>query len=113
MAVATWWHSASAPSAPSAISTARTRSSRRPISRRSTLAGIEEQFGIDFRDYFAASLAKLEQAERDGLVVTREDRLQITATGAMLLRIVAMAFDAYLDGGKRAVAAAARYSRVL
>jgi oxygen-independent coproporphyrinogen-3 oxidase len=75
--------------------------------------GIEEQFGIDFRDYFAASLAKLEQAERDGLVVIGEDRLEITATGAMLLRIVAMAFDAYLDGGKSAVAAAARYSRVL
>jgi hypothetical protein len=30
----------------------------------------------------------------------------------MLLRIIAMAFDAYLDGSKRAAAVAARYSRV-
>lgn len=74
---------------------------------------IEQQYGIDFREYFAPALAKLAQAERDGLVVIGADRLEITDVGAMLLRIVAMAFDAYLDGGKSAVAAAARYSRVL
>lgn len=73
---------------------------------------IEQQYGIDFRDYFADALTKLEGAARDGLVVMDTDRLEVTDVGSMLLRIIAMAFDAYLDGSKRAAAVAARYSRV-
>jgi hypothetical protein len=42
-----------------------------------------------------------------------ETALTITPAGAMLLRIVAMAFDAYLTGDKQAVAAPAKFSRVV
>lgn len=71
------------------------------------------QHGIDFRDYFAASLVRLAEPVRDGLVELRGDGLKITAAGAMLLRIVAMAFDAYVSGDKQAQAAKARFSRVV
>jgi oxygen-independent coproporphyrinogen-3 oxidase len=69
--------------------------------------------GIDFRDYFEASLARLAEPERDGLVELGDTALTITPAGAMLLRIVAMAFDAYLTGDKQAVAAPAKFSRVV
>jgi oxygen-independent coproporphyrinogen-3 oxidase len=68
---------------------------------------------IDFKDYFAASLARLAEPERDGLVELTETALTITPAGAMLLRIVAMAFDAYLSGDKQAAAAPARFSQVV
>lgn len=72
-----------------------------------------QQHGIEFRDYFSASLERLEQPERDGLVELGVDALQVTAAGAMLLRVVAMAFDAYVSGDKQVVAAPARFSQVV
>jgi oxygen-independent coproporphyrinogen III oxidase len=72
-----------------------------------------EQHGIDTRDYFSSALTRLEQAEKDGLVERGEDALKVTAAGAMLLRVVAMAFDAYVSGDKQAAAAPARFSRVV
>jgi oxygen-independent coproporphyrinogen-3 oxidase len=75
------------------------------------------QFGaehkIDFRSYFADALTRLDAAEADGLVERRPDGLQVTPAGAMLLRVVAMAFDAYLTGDKQAQAAKARFSQVV
>ncbi len=68
---------------------------------------------IDFKDYFAASLARLAEPARDGLVELGANTLTITPAGAMLLRIVAMAFDAWLSGDKQAVAAPARFSQVV
>ena len=76
-------------------------------------AAFGKRHGIDFKDYFAASLARLEQPERDGLVELGESGLTITPAGAMLLRIVAIAFDAYLTGDKQAAAASAKFSRVV
>jgi len=76
-------------------------------------AAFGARHGIDFKDYFAASLARLEQPERDGLVELGENALTITPAGAMLLRIVAIAFDAYLTGDKQAAAAPAKFSRVV
>lgn len=60
-------------------------------------ASFGAQHGIDTRDYFSSALARLEQAEQDGLVELGADALQVTAAGAMLLRVVAMAFDAYVS----------------
>ena len=76
-------------------------------------ASFGEEHGIDTRDYFRQALTRLQQAEQDGLVELGADALQVTAAGAMLLRVVAMAFDAYVSGDKQAAAAPARFSRVV
>lgn len=69
--------------------------------------------GMDFREHFAPALARLSPAQADGLVELRGDGLSVTPAGALLLRAIAMPFDAYLFGDKQAQAAQARYSRVV
>jgi oxygen-independent coproporphyrinogen-3 oxidase len=59
-------------------------------------AGIEAAHGIRFEDYFAAELAALAPLEADGLVVREGRSLRITARGRLLMRNVAMVFDAHL-----------------
>ena len=59
-------------------------------------APIEAKHGIVFRAHFAAELSALDALEADGLVERHADRLQVTDRGRLLVRNVAMAFDAYL-----------------
>jgi oxygen-independent coproporphyrinogen-3 oxidase len=49
-----------------------------------------------FLRYFSNAAPILELLEGDGLVQIKEHRLAVTATGRLLLRVVAMAFDARL-----------------
>jgi len=58
---------------------------------------VERRFGIDFPTYFADSLSRLEQFVDDGLVTVTPDRITIDGPGRLLLRNIAMCFDAYLD----------------
>jgi len=51
---------------------------------------------VDWRDALAGPIARLHQAEADGLVMWADDTLDLTPLGRMLVRPVAMAFDAYL-----------------
>jgi oxygen-independent coproporphyrinogen III oxidase len=60
-----------------------------------------DKFGIDFRSRFAAAIARLEEPARDGLVDFSDDGFQVTAKGRLLLRNIAMPFDAYLQEGER------------
>nr|AHZ45641.1 oxygen-independent coproporphyrinogen III oxidase [uncultured bacterium] len=60
-------------------------------------AAIAARHGVDFDRYFAKELASLAPLAADGLVVLAPDHLQVTPPGQILLRNVAMAFDAYLD----------------
>ena len=60
-------------------------------------AAVEERFGIDFDHRFAAELERLAPLAGDGLVRLRTDAVEVTALGRLLVRNVAMAFDAYLD----------------
>ena len=60
-------------------------------------AAIEAAHGIDFRVTFADALERLRDMEADGLVALHEDRLEVLPRGRLLLRNIAMAFDAYLD----------------
>ena len=71
------------------------------------LDSIGVAFGIDAPNYFAASLTKLEQAERDGLVSRQGNRLEVSRPGRLLVRHLAMAFDARLPDSD------ARFSRIL
>jgi len=51
---------------------------------------------IDFEDYFAPELARLEPLVDDGLILLGPEGIQITAKGRLLLRSIAMTFDRYL-----------------
>jgi oxygen-independent coproporphyrinogen III oxidase len=57
---------------------------------------ISQRFHVDFEDYFADELVRLKRLENDGLVRLRADVIDVTPTGRLLLRNVAMVFDAYL-----------------
>ncbi len=60
------------------------------------IPSVEEQFSIDFRHYFESSLQALEEFEADGLVETTPAKIAISGAGRLLLRNIAMCFDAYL-----------------
>lgn len=61
------------------------------------ISSVEKEFGIEFGEYFAPALAALEAFVGDGLVVLSADRIEIVGAGRLLLRNIAMCFDAYLD----------------
>ncbi|MCW8158167.1 oxygen-independent coproporphyrinogen III oxidase [Stutzerimonas stutzeri] len=71
-------------------------------------AQIERKHGINFREYFAESLAKLAEPVADGLVELHDDALVLLPQGQLMMRNVAMAFDAYLGGEQRG-----RFSRTV
>ena len=54
------------------------------------------RLGIDFREYFAKALASLDDLAADGLIERTVSRLTVTELGRLLVRIIAMRFDAYL-----------------
>ena len=56
----------------------------------------ERRYGIDFNNHFALELASLAPLEDDGLVEVSEQSLEVTPTGLLLLRVIAMKFDEYL-----------------
>lgn len=69
---------------------------------------VERQYGIeDFDRRFAGELAQLAPMAGDGLVEIDRDRIEVTPLGRLLVRNIAMSFDAYL--GKSTV----RYSRTV
>ena len=56
----------------------------------------EEYYGIDFAGYFADALDQLAEPIADGLVAINDQELLLLPEGQLMLRNVAMAFDAYL-----------------
>lgn len=72
-------------------------------------APIERTHGIVFADYFGAELAALEPLAADGLVHVDGAGIAVTPRGRLLLRVIAMVFDAYLQQPAGTV----RYSRVI
>jgi len=60
------------------------------------LAEIENEFDIDFRQYFAAELEALSGMQTDGLLTVSGSRIQVTPAGKLLIRNICMTFDAYL-----------------
>jgi len=57
---------------------------------------IDDRFGIVFEDYFEKELEELRELEEDGLIRVKDRRIEILPAGRMLIRNVAMVFDAYL-----------------
>lgn len=61
----------------------------------------EQKYQIDFKEYFAESLAKLAETVEDGLVEITDNELILLPQGQLMMRVVAMAFDAYLGGAQK------------
>jgi oxygen-independent coproporphyrinogen III oxidase len=59
-------------------------------------AATAKRHGIDFHQYFASELVALEPLVADGLADFAEPGLRVTPAGRLLLRHLAMVFDAYL-----------------
>lgn len=64
-------------------------------------AKIEKNHGITFGDYFSESLRKLDEAESDGLIQRKSNELVLLPQGQLMMRNIAMAFDAYLGGEQK------------
>ena len=71
-------------------------------------AKIEANHGIVFRDYFAEALEKLAEPVADGLVQISDTAVILLPQGQLMMRNVAMAFDAYLGGEQKG-----RFSRTV
>ncbi|WP_027326763.1 oxygen-independent coproporphyrinogen III oxidase [Helicobacter pametensis] len=59
-------------------------------------AKFDERFGIDCKSHFAQALEALKEYQEIGLLEMNEDGFWATPTGGMLIRNIAMEFDAYL-----------------
>ena len=52
---------------------------------------------IDFREYFASEIEKLDVLAKDDLIVLSDAGIEITPRGRLLLRNISMTFDRYID----------------
>lgn len=67
---------------------------------RLNFAKYEHKYDLVFKDYFADALAKLQETINDGLVTISATELVLLPQGQLMMRVVAMAFDAYLGNQK-------------
>ncbi len=74
-------------------------------------AAFDREWDIRFEDYFSAELAALAPLANDGLLEFAERGFSLTPAGRLLMRNVAMCFDAYLK--KPDSPAIPRYSRAI
>lgn len=69
----------------------------------------EEKYKINFKEYFAKGLENLKQFIPDNLIILEDDNIKVTEMGRLLIRNIAMSFDAFLEDDKGKV----RYSRTV
>jgi len=74
------------------------------------IALLEDRHDIDFADYFADALRQLGPLQADGLVEVGAEAIVATSRGRLLLRIIAMCFDRYLQ---RPQSQPARFSKAI
>jgi oxygen-independent coproporphyrinogen-3 oxidase len=72
---------------------------------------ISREFGIEFDEYFAEELRRLEPFREDGLILLNGDEIRATWLGRIFIRNLAMAFDPYLE--KQQLAAKPLFSKTL
>ncbi len=60
------------------------------------IAAIERKHQLRFDEYFADEVGRLQALEKDGLIALTGGAISLTAVGRLLMRNVAMTFDAYL-----------------
>ena len=61
-----------------------------------SISSLEQRYSINFKNYFANSLEKLEEMQNDGLVVLTNDSIKVMDKGKLLVRNICMIFDNYL-----------------
>ncbi len=61
---------------------------------------IEQNFSINFRDYFKDTFASLTAMHNDGLIELDNHSIQVMEKGKFLIRNICMVFDAYLATSK-------------
>jgi len=60
----------------------------------------EQEFNLNFKEYFAYGLEQMQLQEKDSLVKLTDNSIKVMPQGRLLLRAICMAFDAYLEPGK-------------
>ncbi|RUM45815.1 MAG: oxygen-independent coproporphyrinogen III oxidase [Hydrogenimonas sp.] len=58
---------------------------------------VEKEFGIDFKAYFADALQALQPMVDEGLVQISDKEISVSQTGTLVIRNIAMPFDAYMQ----------------
>ena len=58
---------------------------------------VESKFGIEFDEYFKNDIAKLDVFINDGLLENEADKISVISSGILIIRNIAMCFDAYLE----------------
>ena len=61
-----------------------------------TFARIEQEFSINFADYFAKEIEALAPMQADGLITVSTAGIQVLPAGRLLIRNICMVFDKYL-----------------
>jgi oxygen-independent coproporphyrinogen-3 oxidase len=61
------------------------------------IEALQARYDIAFQDYFAPELERLCTLRDDGLVEMTQVQIRLTRAGQLMMRAVAMAFDAYLS----------------
>jgi len=61
------------------------------------IARFNELFKVDFKTYFKSSLESLESFANEGLITIKDNFIECSETGTLLIRNIAMAFDAYMQ----------------
>ena len=56
----------------------------------------ESAFGVTFADYFADAIAALRPMAQEGLLEITPEKIECSPTGTLLIRNIAMPFDAYM-----------------
>ncbi len=57
---------------------------------------LDKAFGINSKEYFKDALSNLSEFEADGLLKLTDSGIEVSPTGRMIIRNIAMSFDAYL-----------------
>ncbi|OIO72310.1 MAG: oxygen-independent coproporphyrinogen III oxidase [Zetaproteobacteria bacterium CG_4_9_14_3_um_filter_49_83] len=57
---------------------------------------VEKDFSIDFKEHFSDALEHLKSMQTDGLVSLEDNSVRVLPAGRLLIRNIAMVFDAYL-----------------
>lgn len=62
-----------------------------------TKKDVEDKFGIEFDEYFEKDIPKLNEFIEAGFISENERKYKILGTGHLIIRNIAMCFDAYLE----------------
>ncbi len=71
------------------------------------IAELEQEYDIQFKDYFADAYLQLEQFAEDGLLQYNWKSIVVLPAGRLLIRNICMAFDKYSQQAKQ------RFSKVI